>query len=352
MSCAKYVAVLIALAAITTAGRLDAFERDAHYYLTFALSLSTCFDWDEAHVIASADWMTDNNRTTTAEMNPLKKRNKRGWHAFGHSHERYNELWLRVVSEPEERRRLVKLGQLLHFVQDWEAHARFPVGIGHAAATIGGNDPDSLARSEPRTGHAAQATLDHMALMCSEMGRLPEGYDDSDMALPELVALLTEDRLITDLVENSKPNWRARLKGGLTKEGRRVMAHNIHRIEEYVEQRLADIPEKKVPQGFRAGSDEHGIPESLELDYSLSEGGKLWRLRDVAVNPEPVRPGDSFLVRLKLRRFKGEKAVLFRVRDAYSLPRYLRGTENLMMDLVLNPDLVCQSAMNDLFARP
>ncbi|MBG7606166.1 MAG: hypothetical protein IZT58_16305, partial [Actinobacteria bacterium] len=239
MNGAKTVFVLIALALLTTAGNLDAFERDTHYYLTFALSLSTCFDWDEAHIIASADWMTDNNRTTVAEMNPLKKRNKRGWHAFGHSHERYNELWHRVVSEPDELRRLVKLGQFLHFLQDWEAHARFPVGIGHAAATIGGNDPDSIARSEPRTAHAAQATLDHMALMCSEMDRLPEGYDDPDMALPEMFTLLAEDRLIWELVETSRPNWRARLKGGLTREGRRVMARNIHRIEEYVERRMA-----------------------------------------------------------------------------------------------------------------
>jgi hypothetical protein len=281
MNFVKSAAMVVVLAITTAPGDLDAFERDTHYYLTFALSLSTCFDWDDAHIVASADWMMDGNRTTVAEMNPLRKRNKRGWHAFGHSQERYNELWQRVVSEQKQTLRLVKLGQFLHFVQDWEAHARYPVGIGHATATIRGNDPDSLARSEPRTGHAAQATLDHLSLMCSEMDRLPEGYDDSDMALPELVALLTEDRLIRDLVETSKTNWRARLKGGLTKEGRRVMARNIQRIEEYVEQRLTDIPEKKVPQGFRAGSDEHGIPEPLELDYD-SNGDLLWDLAELA----------------------------------------------------------------------
>jgi hypothetical protein len=294
MSFAKNVVVLITLATITMVGNLDAFERDTHYYLTFALSMSTCFDWDEAHIIASADWMTDNNRTTAAEMTPLRKRNKRSWHAFGHSHERYNELWQRVVSEPDELRRLVKLGQFLHFLQDWEAHARFPVGIGHAAATIRGNDPDSIARSEPRTAHAAQATLDHLALMCSELGRLPEGYDDPDEALVEFVTLLAEDRLIWDLVETSKPNWRARLKGGLTREGRRVMARNIYRIEEYVERRIADIPEKNVPHGFRAGSDEHGIPETLELDYD-SDGDLLWDLTELEedAGEQPENDGED-----------------------------------------------------------
>ena len=50
----------------------------------FATALEACFDWDEAHLIASADYLVDKNRTTTAEKHPFKKHNKINWHAFGH----------------------------------------------------------------------------------------------------------------------------------------------------------------------------------------------------------------------------------------------------------------------------
>jgi hypothetical protein len=283
-----------------------AFERDTHYYMSFALSLSTCYDWDEAHIIASADWMTDGNRTTVAEMNPVKKRNKRSWHAFGHSAERYNELWVRVLSEPDHRLRLVKLGQFLHFLQDWEAHARYPVGLGHATATIRGRDPDSMARSEPRTAQATQATLDHLAIMCSELDRLPGGLKNPDQALPELTSLLNEDGLVRDLIDSSIPNWRARKMGGLTKKGRQVLAQNILRIEQFVDRRVAPIQEKRVPEDFLPGTDEHGIPEPLELEYDR-DGGLLNDLAelmdDAGEQPDHDEqdPGDD-RVRIKRAR--------------------------------------------------
>ena len=39
-------------------------------------------------------------------------------------------------------------------------------------------------------------------------------------------------------------------------------------------------------------------------------------------------------------RFKGKRAIVFRARDSFSIPRYLRGMENIMMDFILNPDLI------------
>ena len=43
--------VLILMAAAQT----RPFVRDTHYYLGFAAALATCFDWDEAHLISSAN---------------------------------------------------------------------------------------------------------------------------------------------------------------------------------------------------------------------------------------------------------------------------------------------------------
>ncbi len=99
------------------------YERDSHYFLRFALSLATCFDWEESHLIASGDWGMDENGSTHAEMNPVQTRNKTEWHAFGHSDRRFHELWQRSVTEPELELRLIKLGQFMHFLEDWEAHA-------------------------------------------------------------------------------------------------------------------------------------------------------------------------------------------------------------------------------------
>ena len=49
---------------------------DTHYYLSYATSLAACFDWDEAHLIASANYLVDKNRTTTAEKHPLETHDK------------------------------------------------------------------------------------------------------------------------------------------------------------------------------------------------------------------------------------------------------------------------------------
>ena len=102
-----------------------AYERDTHYYMRFALSLATCFNWDEARIIASGDWGMDENRTTGAEKNPLQTRNKVDWHAFGHRDNRFRDLWMRSITEKDPELRLVKLGQFMHFLEDWESHAGY-----------------------------------------------------------------------------------------------------------------------------------------------------------------------------------------------------------------------------------
>ena len=125
---------LAGLVAIGSAEPAAAFERDTHYYATFALALTSCFDWQEAHLIASADVMVDGSRGTVAELDPASRHNKAGWHAFGHSAERYYELWERVTLEEGVAERLIVFGQFLHYLQDWEAHAGYPVHLGHAKA--------------------------------------------------------------------------------------------------------------------------------------------------------------------------------------------------------------------------
>ena len=123
-------------------------QDDAHYYLRFNLALSTCLD--DAHLIASGDIGMDENSTVSAQMNPIGMRNKADWHAFGHSDRRFRELWLRASVEPDLERRLIKLGQFLHFSGDWESHAGYGVRMGHARDTYRGRDPVQIKQRTPR----------------------------------------------------------------------------------------------------------------------------------------------------------------------------------------------------------
>ncbi len=146
-----------------------AYELDSHYSLRFALSLTTCFNWDEAHLIASGDWGMDENGSTHAEMNPVQTRNKIKWHVFGHSDKGFLELWLRSVQEPDLELRLVKLGQFMHFLEDWEAHAGYGLRLGHARDTFRGHlpppgsgvapSPCGTHQSRPVEGHVGHRAL-------------------------------------------------------------------------------------------------------------------------------------------------------------------------------------------------
>jgi len=293
--------------AVGSGGLTSAFERDTHYYATYALSLTTCFDWEEAHLIASANVGVDGSHATVAELNPTHRHNKAAWHAFGHTTERYYELWERVVLEGNEELRLIALGQFLHFLQDWEAHAGYPVHLGHAKATILGHDPDSMARSEARTRHSVQATLDHLALLCGEMGRLPADVGDPDEALPVFLGQVSDNRLVRDLIEASDPGWRKSLKGGLTKSGGHIMSQNIRLIEQYVLAEIAPLPGKGVPDAFQPGSDEFGIPEPLELDFD-SDGRLLSELTEHVerVGRHPANGCPTRIGRSNLHHLDGE----------------------------------------------
>ncbi len=56
--------------------------------------------------------------------------------------------------------------------------------------------------------------------------------------------------------------------------------------------------------------------------------------------PDPHDPYRFRYLRNLLERFKGRKMVGMHMHDAFSYPTYLRGMDNLLMDLIINPDLV------------
>ena len=259
------------------------FEIGAHYYLRFGLSLSTCFDWDEAHLIASGDWALDENGTTMAEMNPVQTRNKIEWHAFGHSDRRFHELWQRSLNEPDLERRLVKLGQFMHFLEDWEAHAGYGIRMGHARDTFRGRDPDSLGNSFPKNHRMVQSALDHLLATCENLGRLDV---DRDIRLIEIMNSLYADALMDDLFEAGEPDWKRRKLGTYRSKGSAIKAANKDRVERLIVDLFKPLPEKNIPPDFAPGP-ETGIPPSLRIPFDrdgniISKRGVKEAMRDWA----------------------------------------------------------------------
>jgi len=256
---------LISLALVLAVPSLAlAYERDSHYFLRYALSLSTCFDWEESHLIASGDWGMDENRVTHAEMNPVQRKNKIQWHAFGHSDERFHELWQRSLEETDLEYRLVKLGQFMHFLEDWESHAGYGARMGHARATFGGRDPDSLGSSKRRNRRMVQSALEHLLRTCEDLGRLDS---DVDQVLVRMMKTIDEDRLLEDLFEASDPAWKKGKLGGFRDQATEILAVNKQRVEELIELYIKPIPRKNVPGDFEPGHPDRGLPPSLGLTF-------------------------------------------------------------------------------------
>ena len=53
--------------------------------------------------------------------------------------------------------------------------------------------------------------------------------------------------------------------------------------------------------------------------------------------PDPASDGNLKVLKETVKRFKGKKAICWTGRDSFITPSFLRGMDNLLMDLVLNP---------------
>jgi uroporphyrinogen decarboxylase len=89
--------------------------------------------------------------------------------------------------------------------------------------------------------------------------------------------------------------------------------------------------------------DEWGVTMAVtEEDYPTSVDHPIddpEKLNDYTP-PDPKAPYRLDSLKEAVNRFKGKKAILFRLRDGFSIPRNLRGMQNIMMDYALNPEVV------------
>ena len=251
--------LVVVLFMASAPSRVGAYGGDTHYYLRFAKALEACFTWDEAHLIASADYLVDKNRTTTAEKQPFKTHNKINWHAFSRDEDRFNVLWERVIAEGDRNLQLVKLGQFLHFATDWESHYGYGVRMGHGVPTIFARDPDSLGSNMMNNSRMIGQTLYHMMQVCSMWGRDLGGSNDVDRAMIAVVESLIEEPIMQTLFETNTP--RHKKWGKRWKMGKEILARNHLLVEELIERRSAPHPERAVPEDFTPGDPRKGLPQ-------------------------------------------------------------------------------------------
>ena len=88
--------------------------------------------------------------------------------------------------------------------------------------------------------------------------------------------------------------------------------------------------------------DEWGILWTIEPNgIAFPSGGPIKNSADLDNYTPPDPDADYRLDSLKeaVRRFKGEKAIVFLSHDAFEFSHYLYGMDNLLMDYATNPDI-------------
>ena len=261
---------------------------DTHYYLRYALALEACFDWDEAHLIASADYMVDKNRSTTAEKHPFQEHNKINWHAFNRNEERFNALWERALAEDDPELQLVKLAQFLHYITDWESHFGYGTRIGHGIATVRGKDPDSLGANRMNNLRMIDQTIDHMVEVCVARGRNPWRGDDPDLFRSNLYKELATESILDEMFVYNTRKWKT--WGVRGKKGKEILAKNHLLIEQFIERRSKRVPGRGVPADFTPGDPERGLPPPIGLRYD--KDGRLLEVYGVEIELAPEYLGD------------------------------------------------------------
>jgi uroporphyrinogen decarboxylase len=78
--------------------------------------------------------------------------------------------------------------------------------------------------------------------------------------------------------------------------------------------------------------EEHGI--EVESPIKTLEDFEIY------TPPDPHAPGRMDAIKSAVQKYQGDKAVIVHLNDVFSLPRYLMGMENLLMAIVMEPELV------------
>jgi len=103
-------------------------------------------------------------------------------------------------------------------------------------------------------------------------------------------------------------------------------------FEDYRREPLDDL-HWRDEWGIIWGTAGHGI--GYPVEHPVKSEADL----DKLIPPDPDADHRLVMLEAAVRRFKGEKAIVFLGHDAFEFPANLRGMDNLLMDYALNPEL-------------
>ncbi len=186
MQC-RVLMTAVALSAVTLASLLSpkatsAGGKDVHYDLKYTLALEAGYSADDAKKIASADQAQDSDSPEAR----LGSENNKKWHAFGTPEEnqaRLKELEKAVDDETDHDKKLAKLGQYLHFLEDIYFHEGYHWYFGHGWASFWSwfglaKDPDSMDKDPEKTKEMIRQSLEALRKTAKSMGLNPRSMDD------------------------------------------------------------------------------------------------------------------------------------------------------------------------------
>lgn len=106
---------------------------------------------------------------------------------------------------------------------------------------------------------------------------------------------------------------------------------------------IADPIFKKERVGSNRWLSEWGyVSQDTEEEHGIEVESPIKTMADFEryTAPDPHAPGRFAAVEEVVQKYKGDKAVIVHLNDVFSLPRYLMGMQNLLMAIVMEPELV------------
>lgn len=157
------------------------------------------------------------------------------------------------------------------------------------------------------------------------------------------------ERVITALKKNKLPDRVPYLEWGIDEKVINKISPGSS-YEDFVENSVIDgvvknaiLEEKRIYIDNDNFIDEWGVkrrrsPEDIwyPVDAPLKQIESLSEF----VPPDPTEPHRFGTLEKNVARFKGKKAIIYFINDAYSIPSRLRGVDRFLMDFIENPDLV------------
>ena len=104
--------------------------------------------------------------------------------------------------------------------------------------------------------------------------------------------------------------------------------------------------QKTEPVGENKIKDEWGLHWGMDAGGMYPVGGPIKTPEDLASYepPDPNAPHRLNILREAVKRFEGERAVVFCSHEAFEFSHYLHGMEDLLMDYILEPEFVHELA--------